>query len=137
MNRFNRYQGVVRVTESKFIIWTAYTYCVLDLQRPIPSQVDIISNHPYRTTEGKQQQAQTWFDNLKLSQAKYLDARHDTPTEPQAQSLSNLMVSNKLKGILAMEYEPKSNQVRVVENLWKKAVSQFENGAFVPKKFAK
>lgn len=47
------------------------------------------------------------------------------------------MISNKLKGILAMEYESETNQVRVVENEWKKAVQQFEHGAFVPKKFAK
>ena len=54
------------------MLYTSYTFCVLDLERPLPQSVDMVANHPSKTTEGKQMAAQTWFDNLKLSQVKYL-----------------------------------------------------------------
>lgn len=48
----------------------------------------------------------------------------------------NLTISNRFKGILAMEYDEKQRRIRVVENSWKQAVQEFQ-GAFVTKKFNK
>jgi len=36
-----------------------------------------------------------------------------------------------------MKYEKDSNQIKVVENAWKKAIERFDQGAFVQKKFGK
>jgi len=51
--------------------------------------------------------------------------------------VSNLTISNKLKGILQMEYDQDKKTINVVENVWKRTVEKFSDGAFVPKKFAK
>ena len=48
----------------------------------------------------------------------------------------NLTISNKLKGILALDYCQNTKTIRVVENSWKQSVAEF-NGAFVTKKFDK
>lgn len=72
LDRYNRIVGLVPVSDSKFVIWTNYTYCLLDLNASVPSEVEIVQNHPGKSIEGKQFNAQGWFDNLKLSQAKYL-----------------------------------------------------------------
>jgi starvation-inducible outer membrane lipoprotein len=43
-NRFNRINGIVKITEAKYILYTNYTYIVLDLTQdlPIDHQVEII-----------------------------------------------------------------------------------------------
>lgn len=64
--------GALCLNESKFLLYTNYTYCVLDINQPMPDSVDIVQNHPGKSIEGKAFNAQGWFDNLKLSQAKYL-----------------------------------------------------------------
>lgn len=57
----------------------------------------------------------------------------DKESEINAES-QNLTISNKLKGLLAVQYNGQT--LRVVENLWKGQVQKFQ-GAFVAKKFAK
>ena len=74
LNRYNRMVGCVAVSENKFVLYTNYTYCVLDLTLPVPTEVEIVQNHPGKCIEGKQFNAHGWHDNLKLSQAKYLTA---------------------------------------------------------------
>ena len=70
MNRFNRYIGILNVAEQKYILYTNYTYIILDTSKKV-SGVDIISDHP-----GKQSDKDNWFSNLKKSQTKFLK---DTP----------------------------------------------------------
>lgn len=43
-NRFNRISGIVKINEAKYILYTNYTYIVLDLAQdlPIDHQVEII-----------------------------------------------------------------------------------------------
>lgn len=60
------------LSDTKFLLFTNYSYSVLDLEAPIPEESLIVSNHPTKTAQGAQFAAKTWFDNLKLSQAKYL-----------------------------------------------------------------
>lgn len=56
--------------------------------------------------------------------------------EEQGQEIKNLTISNRLKGVLAMDYCEETKTVRVVENPWKQTVQEFQ-GAFVTKKFKK
>lgn len=68
LSRYNRFVGVTQVNEYKYILYTNYTYCVLDINAKVPQdEVAITQDHPSRTVQGKQIEAQTWFDNLKLS----------------------------------------------------------------------
>ncbi len=62
------------MSADKFILYTNYTYAVLDLSQDLPKsgEVTIVQDHPGRTLEEKSLVAKTWFDNLKLSQARYL-----------------------------------------------------------------
>jgi hypothetical protein len=71
---------------------------------------------------------------VKLGQQKFLtDAQHAESTV-FTQSEDNLTISNKLKGILQMSVDREHSKIRVVENVWKKAVGEFQ-GAFISKKF--
>lgn len=47
--------------------------------------------------------------------------------------VKNLTISNKLKGILNMEYDRSTNKLRVVENVWKKLVENFPGAVAIPK----
>ncbi len=72
-NRYNRITGIVQISQMKYILYTNYTYIVLDLNQDVPKdQVEIVQNHPGKSVEEKSITAQSWFDSLKLSQNKYL-----------------------------------------------------------------
>jgi hypothetical protein len=125
LNRYNRIIGLTMLTDSKVIAFSNYTYAILDLDAPVPREVEIVQNHPGKTIEGRQTNAQGWFDNLKLSQQKYLTTQQQVTTEPTEQQTSskNLSISNRYKGILAMEWDKDAARVTIVENTWQKAVS--------------
>jgi hypothetical protein len=73
LNRFNRIFGITQVAPSKFLLYTHYTYILLDLDQDVPvDEVQIIQNHPGKSIEERSLSAKSWFDNLKLSQAKYI-----------------------------------------------------------------
>jgi hypothetical protein len=134
LSRYNRLVGVSHLTENKLIMWSNYTYAILDLTIDLPAEVQIVQDHPYRTIQGKHRESDGWFDMVKLGQQKYLtDAQH-AQSSVFTQSVDNLTISNKLKGILQMEVKRDENKIRVVENVWKKAVGEFQ-GAFISKKF--
>lgn len=114
LNRYNRFTGAVQVSTNKYILYTNYTYTVVNLDLPVPEgQVKIIQNHPGKSMESKQAQAESnWFDNLKLSQADHLDRASSMNDELYSKHMAaassqedNLVISNKLKGILLMSYD--------------------------------
>lgn len=81
---------------------------VLDLTQSLPEEVEIVQNHSGKSIEEKNISARTWFDNLKISQAKYLKKNSQQSIESekdQKSNVKNLTISNKIKGILNMEYD--------------------------------
>lgn len=136
LDRYNRLIGIVALSDSKFLLYSNYTYSVLDMNAEVPEMVEIVQNHPGKSIEGKQFNAQGWSDNLKLSQSKYLSTNPplSTSAEPSAK---NLAISNKYKGILLMDWSPSTSQLTVIENSWQKSMQQFQAGAFITKKFKK
>ena len=92
--------------DAKYLLYTSYTYCLLDLSQALPEQVELVQNHPSRSLEGKQLQAKSWFDNLKLSQSKYLSPENQQRSgieEDGNKNESNLAINNRFKGILLMD----------------------------------
>ena len=67
LNRYNRIVGITQITPGKYILYTHYTYIVLDLTQDVPHEVEISQNHPGKNVEERSIQAKSWFDNLKLS----------------------------------------------------------------------
>ena len=144
LNRYNKFAGVIQLSEQKYLLYTSYTFCVLDLAAQVPEVVETVPNHPTKTQEGQQMGAQTWHDNLKLSQAKYLDpaAGHQTVAtqnnsmQQRSAMRGNLAIDNRFKGILLMDIDnSKQKSLRIFEHSWKQAISNFQSGAFVHKKF--
>jgi len=84
LNRYNKFAGAIQITDQKYLLYTSYTFCVLDLEATVPEAVEMVQNHPARTPEGKQFAALTWQDNLKLSQAQYLT--HQAASQNKASS---------------------------------------------------
>lgn len=39
LTRYNRILGIVQLSTHKFVLWTNYTYAVLDLQLDLPTEV--------------------------------------------------------------------------------------------------
>lgn len=64
--------GIVQLSTHKYLLWTNYTYSVLDLQLDMPQEVQIHQDHPNKSSEAKHLEADGWFDMLKISQKKYL-----------------------------------------------------------------
>lgn len=136
LNRYNRIVGITQVSFNLYLIYTNYTYIVLDLSKSIPSDVEIIQNHPGKTLEDKNLGAKSWFDTLKLSQSKFLKKKQnmsEVNEGSQESQVKNLTISNKLKGILNMEYDKENNKLLVVENIWRKLVESFPGALAIPK----
>lgn len=92
----------------KYLLYTNYTYTYLDLDQDVPlEEIQIIQNHPGKSVKDRSLQAQSWFDNLKLTQSKYLkDVNEKVQIEEEpGQKPQNLTISNKMKGILTMDYD--------------------------------
>ena len=122
LNRFNRIVGITQLTPKKYLLWTHYTYITLNLALEVPSkEATIIQNHPGKSLEERSLVAKSWFDSLKVSQARYLKGEAASSTASDvSEEVANLTISNKLKGILSMEYD--GERLIVVENVWKKLV---------------
>ena len=76
--------------------------------------------------ENRQIEAQSWFDTIKIAQAKYLlNQPVQEKSNVESEKIDNLTISNKLKGILAFNYDKGTNTITVIENMWKKSVSEF------------
>lgn len=80
LNRYNRLVGINQLTQNKFLVWSHYTYAVLDMNLPLPeNEVMIIQDHPRKTFEGKHQESETqWADMIKLVQEKYMSSSQIT-----------------------------------------------------------
>jgi hypothetical protein len=61
------------------------------------------------------------------------DQAKDEEVVKAGQKVKNLTISNKLKGILYMEYDPSEKKLRVIENVWKKLVEAFPGALAIPK----
>jgi len=137
LNRFNRIVGVTQLSPKKYLLWTHYTYVTLNLALDVPrKEVAIIQNHPGKSLEERSLAARSWFESLKLSQARYLrEEERPSASEatPEEEAVENLTISNKLKGILSMQYDEASGKIIVVENVWKKLVEAFPGALAVPK----
>lgn len=135
LNRFNRIVGLTCISPSKYLLYTHYTYILLDLLQDVPAdEVQIVQNHPGKSIGEKSLSARSWFDNLKLSQGKYLKKASEVIIEAKTteeSSVQNLTISNKLKGILSMSYQ--DGKLTVVENSWKKLVEAFPGAVAIPK----
>ena len=59
LNRYNKFSACIQLSDNKYLLHTSYTFCVLNLDEPMPDQVEMVANHPTRTLEGKQLAAQT------------------------------------------------------------------------------
>jgi len=70
---------------------------------------------------------------LKISQSKYIGKSQEEVVEKKEDKVKNLTISNKIKGIIAMEYDQQENKIRVVENVWKKLVEAFPGAVAIPK----
>ena len=57
-------------------------------------------------------------------------------SEQELDQIDNLTISNSIKGILYMNFNNKEGTLTVLENQWRKAVSNFSNAIEI-KKFAK
>ena len=53
LDRYNRIIGMTMISDSKVMLYTNYTYSVLDLNAPVPKEVDLIPNHPSKTLDGR------------------------------------------------------------------------------------
>lgn len=67
--------------------------------------MNIIQDHPGKNIEEKSINAKGWFDSLKISQSKYIGKNQDEVIRKIDEKVKNLTISNKIKGIIAMEYD--------------------------------
>jgi hypothetical protein len=51
LNRYNRIVGITQVSSTKYLLYTHYTYAVLDLTQEVPAEIEIIQNHPGKNLE--------------------------------------------------------------------------------------
>lgn len=57
----------MQLSTHKYLLWTNYTYSVLDLQLDMPTEVQIHKDHPNQSIEAKHLEADSWFDMLKIA----------------------------------------------------------------------
>lgn len=42
LSRYNKFAGVAQLTDSKYLLYTSYTFCVLDLTAQVPQAVETV-----------------------------------------------------------------------------------------------
>jgi len=42
LNRYNKFAGALQITDSKYLLYTSYTFCVLDLNSQVPNSVESV-----------------------------------------------------------------------------------------------
>ena len=52
LSRYNRITGLKNLSDTKFLLFTNYSFSILDLDQPIPQESLILSNHPTKTAQG-------------------------------------------------------------------------------------
>ena len=137
LNRYNRLIGCCSLSSQNFILYSNYTYTILDTSKTLlynpDSQVKIIQDHPGKTLDHNS----GWFDCLKKSQGTYINQIKGFASKAEkvatAQEIENLTISNSLKGILHIEYNIEKAEMHVVENQWRKAVERFPGALALPK----
>jgi hypothetical protein len=64
-------------------LWTNYTYIVFDMQLEVPAEAAILNDHPNKSLDAKHNEAESWFDMLRLSQQKYLTKTPQQVQQPE------------------------------------------------------
>lgn len=58
LTRFNRVYGCVELSANKFLLYTHYTTILVNLDKEVPAQAQILQDHPFEAGE-------TWMDKVK------------------------------------------------------------------------
>lgn len=127
LNNYNRIYGVVELSDTKLLLYTHFSYILVDLEAKIPEYSKLIKNHPSKTDT----RVMSWNENLAHHHKKYMDLVTNTaqgkstdPAETPGDAITdNFKIDNKFKGILYMEQLQDGTMV-VVENLWKNLVNK-------------
>ena len=53
LNRYNKFAGAQQLSDQKYLLYTNYTFCLLDLTALVPDSVGMVQNHPTKTPIGK------------------------------------------------------------------------------------
>ena len=116
--------GCCALSAHKFILYTHYTYTILDISQPLinidgQAQVKITQDHPGKPLDYNS----GWFECLKKSQTSYINQMKGFENEfsrmgvnTPATYVENLTISNSIKGILHMSFDLRKNELCVVEN---------------------
>jgi len=147
--RYNRIVGIVEAQEGKFIVYTHYTWFLLDLSINIPDEAIVDSGHAKHSFKKKDKALDanaTWFNCLRSSQHKYIKTMlhghqlhkfNDQMIEKSGEEgAGNLELHKNDEPILHMHVsEDDAQDLFVIENPWKNAVEQFPGVAQIRSKF--
>ena len=126
LTRYNRIYGCFELSESKFVLYTHFNYILIDTESKVPEYCKIIpSIQPKSDTK-----TMDWNKTVSYYHKKYISALQNSYIKPNIEDAKdntsdNFKIDSRFKGILYMgKINTQSDQLIVIENLWKNLVDK-------------
>eukprot|EP01022_Parablepharisma_sp_SALTPOND_P024943 TRINITY_DN562_c0_g1_i6.p1 TRINITY_DN562_c0_g1~~TRINITY_DN562_c0_g1_i6.p1 ORF type:complete len:538 (-),score=34.43 TRINITY_DN562_c0_g1_i6:5528-7141(-) len=136
LDRFNRIYDIVQINSHKFILYTHYTFIVLDTEAPVPKYSRCVTNKSYVFNKSEEDLKEAWAKLVSAHQGKVIKTalgeelverktRENEIEESKGSGNDNMAIYNKYSVILAMKYDENEKRLFVVESPWSKILKTF------------
>ena len=136
LDRFNRVYDVIMINPHKFILYTHYTFIVLDTEATLPKYAKSMTNKAYIFNTSEEDLKEAWAKLISAHQGKIIKSTLGEIERSKAPSAStdekakgntsdNMSIYNKYSVILAMRYDENEKRLFVIESPWSKILKTF------------
>jgi len=132
LDRFNRIYDVVKINTHKFVLYTHYTFIVLDTEAKMPKYSRCVTSKAYAINSSEEDVKEVWAKLTNAHQAKFIrpmlgeaNLYKDEIEEVKGANSDNMVIYNKYSVILAMRYDENAGRLFVVESPWSKMLKAF------------
>lgn len=152
LDRFNRVYDIIQINPHKYLLYTHYTFIILDTTKPLPRQSRCITNKSYAFNKNEEDVKEIWAklttahqrmiinsslkgkENMKksLNESRAEDEEQDKDKE-KGEENTNMSIYNKYSVIIKMKFNDNENRLYVVESPWSKMLKAFPETLFTHK----
>lgn len=132
LDRFNRVYDMVQINPHKYILYTHYTFIVLDTDQPMPKYARCTTSKAYAINGAAEDVREAWAKLVSAHQGRIIrpilgeaNLQRDKVEEMKGVSSENMAIYNKYSVILGMRYDENTGRLFVVESPWSKMLKSF------------
>jgi len=138
LDRFNRVYDIVQLNSHKYLLYTHYTFIVLDMELSVPHYSRCVTNKAYVYSKTEDDLKEAWakltsahqtklireFTNFKI-RSEIIKEDTNKIEENKGNEADNMAIYNKYSVILGMKYDNNEKRLFVIESPWSKILKTF------------